>query len=63
MAITKISKGIAGAVAGIAVAWVGHFTGLTVPADAVAWVEGIIASTVAAGIGFAIVWASPPNRE
>jgi len=63
MAIQKISKGIAGAVAGLAVAWIGHFTGVTVPAEAVAWVEGIIASTVAAGVGFAIVWASPPNRE
>ena len=63
MSVQKISKGIAGAVAGLVVAWVGHFTGVTVPAEAVEWVQGAIASTIAAGLGFAIVWASPPNRE
>ena len=63
MAIQKISKGIAGAVAGIAVAWVGHFIGIAVPAEAVEWASAALASVIAAGLGFAIVWASPPNRE
>jgi len=62
MAITNISKGIAGAVAGIAVAWLGHFTGMTLPVETVAWVETTLASVIAAGVGFIIVDLSPPNK-
>lgn len=62
MAIKKASKAIAGAVAGIAVAWVGHFTGVTIPAEAVEWASAALASVIAAGLGFAIVWISPPNE-
>jgi hypothetical protein len=62
MAITNISKGIAGAVAGIAVAWLGHFTGMTLPVETVAWVETTLASVIAGGVGFLIVYLSPPNK-
>jgi phage shock protein PspC (stress-responsive transcriptional regulator) len=62
MAIKKASKAIAGAVAGVAVAWVGHFTGVTIPAETVEWASAALATGIAGLLGYAIVWISPPNE-
>ena len=61
--IAKVSKGIAGLAGAIAAVWVSHFTGLTVPGEAVAWVEGMIVTGVAGALGFFITFISPKNRE